>query len=86
MEWNCFSNFGKGAKEEHLCEIILKLAKWFRKRCHLKKLLMTNDGRGMTDDGGQTQGNYNSSGEPKKYLYISKGLINAYVMSLCCFF
>ena len=36
-EQNCFSNFGRGYHEEHSCESILNLDKWFRRRCHLKK-------------------------------------------------
>ena len=27
-DWNQFSNFGKGALEEHFCEIILKSGHW----------------------------------------------------------
>ena len=37
-EWNHFSNFGKGALEEHFCEIILKSGHWHG-RCHLKVFL-----------------------------------------------
>ena len=32
-------NFGKGAWEEHFCEIILKSGHWPGRRCHLKFFL-----------------------------------------------
>ena len=35
-EQNHLCNFGRGHHEEHLCEIILNLDQWFRRRCHLK--------------------------------------------------
>ena len=38
-EQNDFSNFGKGASEEHFCEIILKSGHWPGRRCHLKVFL-----------------------------------------------
>ena len=37
-EWNQFSNFGKGALEEHFCEIILKSGHWHG-ICRLKVFL-----------------------------------------------
>ena len=43
-EQNRLGNFGRGPYEEHLCEIDLKWAQWFRKRCHLKKKF-TDDGQ-----------------------------------------
>ena len=30
---------------EHSCEVWLKFAQWFRRRCHLSKKLTTDDGR-----------------------------------------
>ena len=30
-------NFGRRHYEEHSCEVILNLDKWFRRRCRLKK-------------------------------------------------
>ena len=45
------SNFGKVASGEHLCNLILKLDRWFRRRCALNKLLTTHDGRLTTDAG-----------------------------------
>ena len=38
VEWNHFSDFGKGALKEHFCEIILKSSHWHGK-CHLKVFL-----------------------------------------------
>ena len=43
MERNHLSNFGKEAQEELFCEIILKMAQRFRRKCHLKKLLTPAD-------------------------------------------
>ena len=37
---NHFNYFGKGAQEEHFCEIILKSGHWLRKRCHFKIFLL----------------------------------------------
>ena len=34
-----------------MCEIILELDQWFRRRCALNKLLTTHDGRQTTDAG-----------------------------------
>ena len=44
MDWNDFSNFGRGSPKEHFWEIILKLGHWSRRRCRLKKL-MTDEGQ-----------------------------------------
>ena len=38
-EQNHFSNFGTWSPKEHLCEIILKLGHWPRRRCRLKVFL-----------------------------------------------
>ena len=42
-EQNHFSNFGSVLSQKYLCEIILELAGWLRRRCNLKKLLMTEN-------------------------------------------
>ena len=39
VEQNHLCNFGRRHHEEQLCEIILNLDKWFRRRCHLKDFL-----------------------------------------------
>ena len=39
MERNHLGNFGKGAREEHFCEIILKSGHWPGRRCRLKVFL-----------------------------------------------
>ena len=38
-ECNYLCNFGRGYYEEHFCEIILNLDKWFRRRYRLKYFL-----------------------------------------------
>ena len=38
-EQNHLHNFSRGYYEEHLCEIILKLDQWFKRRCRLKDFL-----------------------------------------------
>ena len=50
-EQNHFSNFDKRASGKHLCDFMLKLDQWFRRRCALNKLLTTDDGRLTTDAG-----------------------------------
>ena len=57
MEQNHLNCFGIGAKDEHLSEIILKLAQWSRRRCHLNKFLMTHNTQ-------RTLADYNSSPWP----------------------
>ena len=44
MEQYHFSNFGKGALEEHFCEIILKLGHWPGRRCPLKVFFLFSSG------------------------------------------
>ena len=36
-------------KEEHLCEVILDLGQWLRRRCRLKKMFMDNRRQSMHD-------------------------------------
>ena len=43
MKWNDLNNFGRGPPKDHLCEIISKLDKGFRRRCHLSQLLTDDD-------------------------------------------
>ena len=42
-EWNQFSNFGKGALEEHFCEIKLKSGHW-HEICCLKVFFIFSSG------------------------------------------
>ena len=45
MEQNHFSKTGKGSSKEHSGEIILKLAHWPKRRCHLKGFsIFSSDG------------------------------------------
>ena len=39
-ERNHLCNVGRGYQEEQLCEIILNLGQWFRRRCLLKDFLL----------------------------------------------
>ena len=49
MERNHFGKFGRGPLEEHLCEAILDLGQWFRRRFkakvffHTERLLLVKD-------------------------------------------
>ena len=48
---NRSNNFGRGPPKDHLYEIISKLDLWFRRSCHLSKLLTdTDDGQGTKTD------------------------------------
>ena len=38
-EQNHLCNFGRGCYEEQLCEIIMNLGQWVKKRCRLKDFL-----------------------------------------------
>ena len=38
MELNHLCNFGRGFYEEQICEIILNLGQWFKRKCRLKDL------------------------------------------------
>ena len=38
-EQNHLCNFGRECYEEQVCEIILNLGQWFRRRCSFKKFL-----------------------------------------------
>ena len=44
MEWNAFSNFGRGSPKEHFRKIILKSVQWSRRRCHLKVFSIFSSG------------------------------------------
>ena len=44
MEWNHFSNFGRGSSKEHSCEIILELAHGPLRRCRLKGFSIFSSG------------------------------------------
>ena len=51
MEQNEFSNFGEGASGGHLCELILKLEKGFRRKCALnKRNYFSKFGRGSSEE------------------------------------
>ena len=39
MEWNDFSNFGRGSPKEQFCDIVLKMVHWPRKRYRLHVFL-----------------------------------------------
>ena len=39
VEWVHLFSFGSWHYEENLCEIILALNQWFRRRCHLRYFL-----------------------------------------------
>ena len=41
MNQNQLNNFGRGQSKDHLCEIISKFGKGFRKSCCLSQLLQT---------------------------------------------
>ena len=43
-EKNHLCNLGKGYYEERICEIILKLDQWFRRKYHLKVFLIWSSG------------------------------------------
>ena len=40
VEWNNLCNFGRSYHEEHLCETMLNLDQWFRRRYRLKIFLI----------------------------------------------
>ena len=40
VDWNHLCNFGRRYHEEQLCEIILNLDQWFRRKCRLKVFLI----------------------------------------------
>ena len=44
VEQNHLCNFGRGYQEEQICEIILNLDQWFRRRCLLKVFLIWSSG------------------------------------------
>ena len=44
MEWNLLCNFGRVHQEEQLCEIILNLDEWFRRKCVLRLFLTWSSG------------------------------------------
>ena len=49
MDQTHLNNFGRGPLKDHLSEIISKLTKRFRRRCHLSQLL-TDQGTTTTMD------------------------------------
>ena len=51
MDKNHLNNFGRGPPKDHLCEIISKLVRGFRRSCRLSQLLKD----------GQTKTNHKSS-------------------------
>ena len=51
MELESLNKFEKGPCMEHFCEIWLRLAQPFNRRCHLSKKLTTHDTRHTTHDG-----------------------------------
>ena len=44
MEWNHFSNFGRGSPKEHFCEIILKSGQWPKRRMSSKGFSIFSSG------------------------------------------
>ena len=56
MEFIFFNNFDRVPPNDLFCDVCMQLAKWFRRKCCLKKLM-------MTDAKCWTQGHHNSSPE-----------------------
>ena len=48
------NNFGRTLPKEHPCQVLSRLAQWFRRRRCLKKLWTTHDGQRTTDDARRT--------------------------------
>jgi len=51
--FNSFNNFGRASCKEHPCKVTTNLAKWFKRRSCLKKLLTHGCTDDWTMDGGQ---------------------------------
>ena len=85
MDRNHLNNFDRASPKQHSCEVSLKLAQCFRRRCLLNEKL--THGRtharthGRTDDGRRTKGDHKSSpchyvtGELKIYRRVRGAIV-----------
>ena len=87
MEQNHFSKTGRGSSKEHSGEIILKLAHWPKRRCHLKGFsIFSSDGHFVQRSG--TILAILVEGHPKNILliYVAISLLALEEMSFYGFF